>query len=32
MCEGRVTGEVAAAGATQEMLMAMMTDRARRAA
>src|SRR5258705_5670090 len=32
MCEGRVTGEVAAASATQETLMAMMTDRGRRAA
>jgi ABC-type sugar transport system ATPase subunit len=32
LCEGRITGEVAAAGATQETLMAMMTDRARRAA
>ena len=32
MCEGRVTGEVPAATATQETLMAMMTDRARRAA
>jgi len=32
LCEGRVTGEVAAAGATQEQLMAMMTDRGRRAA
>jgi inositol transport system ATP-binding protein len=32
MCEGRITGEVPAAGATQETLMALMTDRARRAA
>ena len=32
MCEGRMTGEVAGAAATQESLMAMMTDRARRAA
>jgi len=32
MCEGRITGEVAAASATQETLMAMMTDCARRAA
>jgi inositol transport system ATP-binding protein len=32
MCEGRVTGEVPAAGADQERLMAMMTDRARKAA
>jgi len=32
LCEGRVTGDVPAATATQETLMAMMTDRSRRAA
>jgi inositol transport system ATP-binding protein len=32
MCEGRVTGEIAGAEASQEMLMAMMTDRGRKAA
>jgi inositol transport system ATP-binding protein len=32
MCEGRVTGEVAGAAASQETLMAMMTDRGRKAA
>ncbi len=32
MCEGRITGEIAGAEASQEMLMAMMTDRGRKAA
>jgi inositol transport system ATP-binding protein len=32
MCEGRITGEVAGAGADQETLMALMTDRGRKAA
>jgi inositol transport system ATP-binding protein len=32
MCEGRITGEIAGAEANQEMLMALMTDRGRKAA
>ncbi|MGH6929816.1 MAG: ATP-binding cassette domain-containing protein, partial [Dongiaceae bacterium] len=32
MCEGRITGEIAGAEANQETLMAMMTDRGRKAA